>query len=547
VTARKRNWIVGVALFTVVAAAGLAIAASMAASRIEPFAREAAIRYLSQRFASDVELRTLHVRLPQTSLLRLLLTRGRGMSATIEGEGLSMRLKNRPSAAPLFVIRTFHSEVGVDSLLHPPVRVSQILVDGMDIQIPPRGERPDFSSHAVPRLGNAAGPAPAAPGMGAGAIIEKVTIRNAAFTLQPKDAHKVPLRFEIQNLQLQSVGPGEPMKYDVSLLNAKPPGKIYSTGAFGPWASGEPGETPIDGDYRFEKADLGVFAGIAGTLNSTGRFEGRLSALTVRGQATIPNFRLRISGNPVPLTARFTAMVDGTNGNTTLQPVVATLGSTSFTTSGAIVKHEADQHRTISLNVSMPDGNLRDVLRLAMKGDPFMEGRLSLNTKLGIPPLAGKVREKLELDGRFEIHDGKFLHSTIQNQIENLSQRAQGQPGNPTAEQVVSHMSGVFRMENAAIRFNKLSFGLPGADLDLAGDYNLDSDALNFGGSLKLQATISQMVTGWKRALLKPVDRFFEKDGAGTFLNVRIDGTSKAPKLGVVIAGKTLEAPLRKR
>jgi hypothetical protein len=543
VTARKRNWIAGIVLFAIVAVAGLAIAASIVASRIEPYAREAAVRYLSERFASDVELHALHVRMPQTSVVRLLLTRGRGISARIEGESLSMRLKNRPAAAPLFAIRTFHCEVGVDSLLHPPLRVSEIFVDGMEIQIPPRGERPQWPASAGEQSDTATG----APSLGSGAIIEKVTIRNAALTLQPKDPRKVPLRFEIQNLQLQSVGAGEPMDYDVSLQNAKPPGKIYATGAFGPWASDEPGETPIDGEYRFEKADLGVFAGIAGTLNSTGRFEGRLSALTVRGQATVPNFRLRISGNPVPLNARFTALVDGTNGNTTLQPVAATLGSSSFTTSGAIVKHEAEQHRTISLNVSMPNGNLRDVLRLAMKGDPFMEGRLALSTKIDIPPLAGKIREKLELDGRFEIREGKFMHSTIQNQIENLSQRARGQPGNPAAEQAVSHMSGVFHMENAAIHFSNVSFGLPGADLDLAGDYSLDSDALDFGGTLKLQATISQMVTGWKRALLKPVDRFFEKDGAGTFLNIRIDGTSKAPKLGVVIAGRTFEAPLPKR
>ncbi len=92
-TARKRNWIVGISLFAVVAAAGLAIAASIAASRIEPYARQAAIHYLSQRFASDVDLRALRVRLPQASLLRLLLTRGRGISARIEGEGLSMKLE----------------------------------------------------------------------------------------------------------------------------------------------------------------------------------------------------------------------------------------------------------------------------------------------------------------------------------------------------------------------------------------------------------------------------------------------------------------------
>ncbi len=128
--------------------AGLAFAASIAASRIEPYARQEAIRYLSQRFASDVELRALHVRLPQTSLLRLILTHGRGISARIEGEGLSMKLKSQPTAAPLFTIREFHCVVGVDSLLHPPAYVSEVFVDGMEIQIPPRGERPQLPSSA---------------------------------------------------------------------------------------------------------------------------------------------------------------------------------------------------------------------------------------------------------------------------------------------------------------------------------------------------------------------------------------------------------------
>jgi hypothetical protein len=108
-------------------------------------------------------------------------------------------------------------------------------------------------------------------------------------------------------------------------------------------------------------------------------------------------------------------------------------------------------------------------------------------------------------------------------------------------------MMGVFHLENAAIRFHKLSFGIPGADIDLAGDYNLDSDTLDFGGTLKLQATVSQMVTGWKKVVLKPVDRLFEKEGAGTFLRIRVDGTSKAPKFGVNLAGRQLEAPLPKR
>ncbi len=544
-TARKRNWIAGIALLAILLGAGLAIAASVLAARIEPYARQQTIRYLSRRFESDVQLEALHIRVPKTSLLHLLLTRGRGISARIEGEGLSLRFKDRPDSVPLFTIRKFYCDVSVESLLHPPAIVSQVFVDGMEIQVPPRSERPHPPPSADAELQNG-DPGSRRNVSKPDVTIEKVSIRNAGLSLQPRNPQRVPLRFDIQSLQLESAGAGAPMKYDASLTNAKPPGNIHATGLFGPWRAGEPGDTPVTGDYLFEKANLGVFAGIAGILQSSGRFEGKLSALSVRGQASVPDFRLRMAGNPVPLNVQFAALVDGTNGNTILQPVTARLGSTNFTTSGGIIKHEANQPRAIGLTAAMPNGNLRDVLRLTMKGAPFMEGRLVLNTKIDVPPLTGKVREKLVLDGRFEVLDGKFLHSTIQNQIDGLSKRARGDANNVETDQATSHMSGVFHLENALIRFRKLSFGVPGADVDLVGDYALDSDVVNFGGTLKLQATVSQMVTGWKRVVLKPVDRFFEKDGAGTFLHIRVDGTSRAPKFGVEIAGRRLEAPLPK-
>ena len=170
------------------------------------------------------------------------------------------------------------------------------------------------------------------------------------------------------------------MKYTCGLTNPKPPGEITSVGSFGPWNSVEPGDTPLNGDYTFDHADLGVFAGIAGTLQSKGRFEGELDTITARGEAYVPDFRLKRSGNPVPLRTKFEVVVDGTNGNTILKPVVATLGSTHFTTSGAVFKHEGDTHRSIKLDVNMPQGNMKDVLRLAMKGDAFMEGKLNLKT-----------------------------------------------------------------------------------------------------------------------------------------------------------------------
>jgi hypothetical protein len=56
---------------------------------------------------------------------------------------------------------------------------------------------------------------------------------------------------------------------------------------------------------------------------------------------------------------------------------------------------------------------------------------------------------------------------------------------------------------------------------------------VDFHGSLGLEAKLSQTMTGWKRWVLKPVDPFFAKNGVGTFLRIKIDGTSKAPNFGL--------------
>jgi hypothetical protein len=245
-----------------------------------------------------------------------------------------------------------------------------------------------------------------------------------------------------------------------------------------------------------------------------------------------------MAGNSVPLQTRFEVLVDGTNGNTVLSPVHATLGKTKFTTSGAVLKQEGDLRRTINLDVNMPDGYLNDVLRLARKGQPFMEGRLALKTKVVLPPLAEKVREKLILDGRFEVMDAKFLKSNIQDQIDTLSRRGQGQPKNMAVDEVVSDMKGVFRLEDEKLTFRNLSFAVPGARVNLAGTYDLDADALDFLGALRLQAKVSQTMTGWKRWALKPVDPFFAKEGAGTFIRIAVTGSSRQPQFGRARARK---------
>jgi hypothetical protein len=529
ITKRKKRWLIGIGVTVVVTIAALAIAASILSKRFEPFIREQAIQYMQQRFDSDVELASLRIKMPKMSPLKVLLNRGRGASAGVEGEGVSLRFRGAQNRPPLFALRRFSFDMDLGTLFEDQKIIELVSIEGMQINVPPKGERRSLTPSQPP-----AGASSPQPNTASRVLIKEVRIADAKLFILPRDATKQPLQFDIHQLRLEAMEGGSARKYEASLTNPKPPGEIKSTGSFGPWNTAEPSDTPLQGEYTFSNADLGVFAGIAGILNSTGTFQGVLSSLTARGKASVPDFRLKMSGNRVPLTTEFEVGVDGTNGNTILKPVKARLGSTNLTTSGAVIKEKGDKRRTITLDVNMPNGDLKDVLRLAMKGNnPFMEGRLALKTKVAIPPLSGKVREKLMLDGRFQISDAKFLRSSIQDQIDGLSRRGQGAPKNEAIDEVVHGMKGNFRLENELLTFRSLSFEVPGAAVDLAGTYNMDVDMLDFLGTLKLVARVSQTMTGWKRWALKPVDPFFAKEGAGTFLRIAVTGSSQQPKFGL--------------
>ena len=83
--------------------------------------------------------------------------------------------------------------------------------------------------------------------------------------------------------------------------------------------------------------------------------------------------------------------------------------------------------------------------------------------------------------------------------------------------------------------FSNLTFGVPGAFVHLDGKYALRDQQIDFTGSLRLQAKLSQTTRGWKSIALKPFDRLFEKNGAGTFIPITITGTGSDPHFGLDI------------
>jgi len=75
---RRTKWIAGIGISALTVFVVLVIAGSTLARRFDPYIRQQAMEYLKKRFDSHVELKSLRVRIPNISPLRVLLLRGRG-------------------------------------------------------------------------------------------------------------------------------------------------------------------------------------------------------------------------------------------------------------------------------------------------------------------------------------------------------------------------------------------------------------------------------------------------------------------------------------
>ena len=234
-------------------------------------------------------------------------------------------------------------------------------------------------------------------------VVDDFEAPDAELTILRRDPKKVPRTWYLHSLKMRSVGMQAPMPFDALLTNAVPPGQIATHGTFGPW-NDEPGDTPLKGQFTFDNANLGVFDGISGILSAHGTYQGSLARIAVDGETDTPDFMVTVSGHQLPLKTKYHALVDATNGNTTLDPVNATFLNTSVVAKGGVYELEDRDGREVRLDVTMEDGRLEDVMRMAVKtAKPPMAGVLHLTTKLILPPGKIDVIDKLQLDGRFAI------------------------------------------------------------------------------------------------------------------------------------------------
>jgi AsmA-like C-terminal region len=508
----RRRWFAWVCgIFVVIGIAG-ALAVEWGLRQMQPLMRRKVVETLSARFHSPVELD------------RLSLSMARGVVVT--GGGLRIlylagptKPDVNPHAPPMLTVESFEFETGWRELLRPTTRLLTVKVHGLQLNIPPKGERGEAMPDDPKKRGQSK----------LGIVVDRIECTDAKVVIETSTPGKQPLEFDVNKLTLTDVGAKKPLNYEAELVNPKPVGDVHSTGHFGPWQDDNPRDTPIDGSYEFTHADLSSIHGIGGILSSTGTFAGTLGEISAEGVTDTPDFRLDISDHPMALHAEFRAMVDGTTGDTRLEAVKARVGRSELAATGSVTRTKGASGHTTDLRVVMEKGRIEDMLALSLKANPtLMRGGLALKAHIVIPSGPVSVSRKMRLDGTFAIHDAFLNDAKMQQQVDAMSERAQGKPhlANAQDAQVVgSSVSGTFSQADAVMTLSELNFTMPGAQAQMTGEVQLVGSTFEFHGKVRTQATASQMTTGWKSLLLTPFDKLLKKNGAGVELPIKVTGT----------------------
>jgi hypothetical protein len=494
-------WIKIGGLLAVVLICGAAV---LMASRW-PFTRDTIVAALQKKFSSTVEVKTFH---------------GTYLTPGFVAEGVTFRRNNDPDAPPIATIEKLTIQGAYWEFFSTPQRVRQVRIEGLHI----------FASPGSERIGNAQ---PAGGPKQSAVIIDQIIADGAVLEFASSEPGTEPLKFEIHELTLNSVADDRPLSFHAALRNPKPPGEIRADGHFGPLQPQNVGQTPLSATYVFQGANLGVFPGVGGTLASTGKFDGVLERIEIEGSTDTPDFQVARSHHTVPLKTQFQGIVNGTNGDVSLQSVRAQLERTSVESHVEVAKKADSEGKTISVDATELQGRIQDWLRLLSKADaPAFTGAMNFRVQVQVPPGQQSFIERVNLLGDFGI-DAASFKPTTQEKVDNLSQLAQGEKKNDDPASVVENLKGHVVLNRAVATFSSLSFSVPGALARMHGTYGLLTQQVDLHGTLQLDNKLSKGSKGVRSVLLKSVEPFFKKKNAGEIVPIKIGGTFGHPSYGL--------------
>ena len=191
---KSRAWM-WIGIVALIFLAGSFIVVKIVIAHAEPILRARVLQTLSARFHGKVQLEGFGVAV--------------GNGVQVPGSGLTIfgaaaANPYEPGIQPLLNVRQFRFQTSLRSLFQWPMHIDTVYVDGLELNIPPKGGRQEISHWR-------------AKGSRASIFFDQIDCEDARLVIDTVNPNKPPLQFAIKHLTLKDVGPGRPFQFDATL------------------------------------------------------------------------------------------------------------------------------------------------------------------------------------------------------------------------------------------------------------------------------------------------------------------------------------------
>jgi hypothetical protein len=444
-------------------------------------------------------------------------------------EGVDFLPRKRTDLPPLISIQTVTLRGSYSGLLRFHKLINHVQIAGLHIRVPQKN--PNATQQTFPLTNSVSGKT---------LTIGEISTDAVVLDFLDKDPRQVRFSLRIDHLTLDNVGQNDPVTFHTRFNNTEPPGEIRSDGQFGPWNEDDPGTTKVSGAYTYQHVNLGVFSGISGTLSSQGKFGGTLGQIDARGDIDIPDFAVSGATQKEHLASSYQAVVDGTNGDTSLTRVDTHFGRTTVVSKGDVKGQPGQAGKTVRLSMSVPQGRIEDLLRLITGSAPAEAGNVQVQTKLELPPGPQPFLRRLRLDGHFGIGNERFTDPQVQQPVNRLAESARGEK-KPQEEAdrsiVLSDLKGRVSTDQGIAKLFQVSFTEPGTLAQFDGTFNMLNKKVDLHGELRTHGKLADTKSGFKSLVLKAISPLVKKRSM-TVVTFNITGTSSNPSFSLDLTAK---------
>lgn len=433
--------------------------------------------------------------------------------------GITLRRKAAPDQPPLGTVERLVVKGRWSDLFLLRKRVELVEATGLHIVVPRVGSRANHEDFPPGSLTDFEGP---------DILIENCVFNHAVLDILGEDGHRTS--FQFHQLKIRNLQKGQVLNFAVDMENPTPSGRIQAWGTFGPLNAKNFGATPVAGDFSYSSIALSDIGELKGTMSSSGHFRGSLVEIEAKANFETPDFAVS-DGERTPVSGHVQCLVNGLNGDVTLENIETKTDGTIVHSSGSV----KGSPKVANIDFQVARGRAQDVLRPFVESGVPITGPVSLHGHAYVAPAKPGVAflQRLHVVGAFDVPEERVTDAAKETSLSAFSQRASGRKSqatdasgtdSKTATDVLSSFDGPVTIANGIAHSQRVTFRVPGAEANLSGTFNFDNEDVHLVGNLRMKTDISHVTTGFKSALLKPFAIFFKKKHAGAVIPIAVTG-----------------------